>query len=190
MLIPPAKIRDAVQAYIQDWSRQETHGLIRRLIRPYPLYRYVAPAEGGGSHPVTFETIGWRVFLRSKTGQMAAVDAIVRSDGKYGFRLYTSEVATRWLSRARSLQRRKRVSKEYTARILLIPAIHVSMLWFRSSLRATRDLFARLDRFENQDRKDDPWIARQDLDEIIRSSMASASEMWKKAQARAGPMET
>jgi hypothetical protein len=181
-MTPPVRLRKEIEAYIQAWGRRESHGVIRRMIRPHRLYRHDS-RPGDRPDRIRFAPIGWRVFLKSKSGQVMAVDAIRRNDGNYGFRFYVGEVAAHWLGRLHAMEKRKHsAGGEYEARLLIIPAVHISLLWFAARTRKKEDVFVRLGTAGATD--ETQLLTRKDLNEIIRTSMASGSELWKLARDR------
>lgn len=101
---------------------------------------------------------------------------IRRNDGEYGFRFYVGEVASGWLVRLRATEKHKLAAR---ARLLTVPAIHVSLLWLAVRGSKGKDLFVRLDS-DTVGRKQ--WMTRKDLDGLIHASIASASEMWEAAR--------
>src|SRR5258708_6912440 len=183
-MTPPTKIRKEIEAYIQAWGRRESHGVLRRIIQPHPLYRH-APRAGGRPEKIRFAPVGWRIFLKSKSGEVTAVDAIRLRDGKYGFRFYVGQVATHWLNQLRAMEKRRRVAKEdYEARVLSIPALHLSLLWLVAHT-STKDVFVRLDMADTTHKAQ--FVSRKDLNELIRASMASSTEMWRAAKNSSAP---
>jgi hypothetical protein len=175
-----AKLLRAIQSHIGTWGRDKSHGVIRRLVRPHRLYRYTFDTK---RNRVRYESIGWRVFLKTKEGNTTAIDILKRNNG---FRFYVGEVAANWLSRAQAVEKRKRVAgSRYEPRILAIPAIHTTLLWFASNQGAlTTDLFEYLDRRpEGKSR----WMTKGDVDALVKSSVAAASRLWSEAGIRISP---
>lgn len=181
----PTKLRKEIEAYIQTWGRRESHGVIRRIIQPHPVYRHAPPA-GGRPEKIRFAPVGWRVFLKSKSGEVRAVDAIRRSDGKYGFRFYAGQVATHWLNQLRTMEKHRRAAKEgYEARVLIIPALHLSLLWLAAHTSTKKDVFVRLDMADTTPKAQ--FASRKDLNERIRTSLSSSTEMWRAARDNSAP---
>jgi hypothetical protein len=179
LVTPPAKIRKAIDLYVQMWGRRESHGIIRRIVRPHPLYSD-APRPDAGPFKIRFAPIGWRVFLKSKSGRVTALDAIRRKDGEYGFRFYVGEVAAHWLTRLRAMERRNRVAGgEYEPRLLTMPAAHLSLLWL-ANRSPQKNRFARLDTPGPPGKTE--WMSRKDLEALIQRSISSAAEMWQAAR--------
>jgi hypothetical protein len=167
----PAKIRLAVRLHIAAWNRDESHGAMSRLIRPRKLYRYVASAGRVG-----YQFVGWRVFLRSTDQNAPALD--IMKNGAYRF--YSGAEASEWLARIQAAAKWK-LARGYEPRLLAVPAIHRTLLWFVSPRPSKSDLFAHLDRSLVRQKL---WMKKSDVDQLVQTSMAAASQLWEAAKKR------
>jgi hypothetical protein len=103
-----------------------------KLVQPHPLYR------NGGA---LFDEAGWSVFLNSRSGNLYALDAIRRSDGRLGFRLFTGEAPLHWRRVLRNAIRRRSTRRaEYETRIAVVPPLHLSFVWLAHE-DASNDIF-------------------------------------------------
>lgn len=168
----PMKIETNLRSHIQIWRRDQSHGVIVRPICPHKLYRYTFAGKCARCEP-----IGWRVFLKTKDKKTVALDLI----GTGAYRFYVGGVAWQWLKRAQVVERRTSV-KGYEPRILTIPSIHRTLLWFAGRRGANSDLFDYLD---PKPRGKSRWMIRREVDELVKESVAEASRMWRAAKTRA-----
>jgi hypothetical protein len=167
----PAKVRLAVRLHIATWRRDESHGVIPRLIRPRKVYRHIGSAGRGG-----YQFVGWRVFLRTTDQNVLALD--VMRNGAYRF--YSGADVSNWLARIQAAAKWK-LARGCEPRLLTVPAIHRTLLWFVRPRPGKSDLFDYLD--GTQVRKQ-TWMTKSDVDQLVQTSITSASQLWEAAKKR------
>jgi hypothetical protein len=175
----PQSIADAIRSHIETFPVEESLEFIRRFVRPHRLYRY---SFVPGSKSPRYEFVGWRVFLNTKTQNPSALDIVRTKEGYSVSRFYAGKEPAIWLARAREIQKRRKVAAaRYERRILSIPAIHTTLLWFAAREHGDSDLFVYLDK----DLDDAPkWRTKREVDEEVKAALSASAKLWSAAMKR------
>ena len=136
---------------------------------------------------LTAKRVAWLCFLKTRQGVNAAVELKAEESGSIRHQFQQGEIIQQVFARMKVAARSSRLRRAaYTARLLSIPGLYFSTLWFKSG---SRDLFGSLVRLGSRVKAGGCYsraeIVRELKDEISRRREAHQTILARKRQVTA-----